>query len=254
MMRRIALTLCCFAVIAVACALGLRTFAQQSELPKPDAPLLLADGESVSIAWSLPPKPKPELAVIYRAAADGTNMIEVGRAPASDLRYTDAGVSLGVTYQYRVKLLKGTKESGFSEPASVRVGGSAKITFVGGSLDRALFEVTMFRRGQRVSSTFVQKVGDQVGDLSYVAGLGSVEDFRLGPKLSKLEVGIGESSESTNQTLLGPDSQPMKGPGGREIKVEFKFPGATHEIMIATLTGKDGKTFQMNEGESIAVD
>jgi hypothetical protein len=241
-------------VIAVASALGLRTFAQASELPQPAAPLLLADGQSVSIAWSLPPKPKPEIAVIYRAAADGTNMIEAGRAPASDLRFTDKDVALGVTYQYRIKLMKGTKESAFSEAASVRVGGSAKITFVGGSLDRALFEVTMFRRGQRVSSTFVQRVGDQVGDLAYVASLASVEDFRLGPKLTKLEIGVGESSETANQTLLGPDGQPIKGPGGREVKVEFKFPGATHEIMIATLASKDGKTFQMKEGESIAVD
>jgi hypothetical protein len=253
-MRRFAPIVGCLCVIAVASALTLSTLAQQSDLPKPNAPLVLSDGTAVQLAWSLPEKPKVELVVVFRAAADGTNLVEVGRAPASDLRFSDKGVSLGVTYQYRVQLLKGASQSPLSEAATVRVGGSAKITFLGGSLDRALLEVTMFRRGQRISAQFVQKIGDQVGDLAYVDSLASVEDFRLGPKLTALRIGVAESRENISQALIGPDGQPQKGLAGRDIQVEFRFPGATHEIMIATLTGKDGKPIEVKEGESVAVD
>jgi hypothetical protein len=253
-MRRFVVILACLAVIAVASAIGLQTLAQAAELPKPEAPLALASGESVNLAWSLPPKPKPELVVIFRSTADISTMVEVGRAPASDLRFTDSKVTLGVTYQYRIKLLKGAKESPLSEAVEVLVGGNARITFLGGSLDRALFEVTMFRRGQRISSQFVQKIGDQVGDLAYVAGLDYVEDFRLGPKLTALVIGVAESQETIGQPLLGPDGQPQKNLGGRDVQIEFKFPGATHEIMIATLTDKAGKTIQIKEGESYTVE
>ncbi|MCB9893441.1 MAG: hypothetical protein H6839_03220 [Planctomycetes bacterium] len=237
-------------VIAIAAMLGLHTSAQTPELPKPDAPLVMAAGESVSIVWGLPPKPKPEIVVIYRGTSDGQQFAEVGRVDASLLRFTDETVTLGQTYQYRVQTLKGTLHSALSEPAEVLVGGSAKITFLGGSLDRALFEVVLFRRGTRVSAQFVQKTGDAIGDLAYVNELDSVEDFRLGPTLTKLAIGVAESSENASLTIDSGAGQPLKDVAGRDVRIEFRFPGATHEIMIATLTGKDGKTLQLKEGES----
>src|SRR5688572_11719608 len=106
MIHRFATIFGCLIVIAVASTLGLRALAQQAELPQPDAPLALASGESVSLAWSLPPKPKPELVVIFRSTRDVSTLVEVGRAPASDLRFTDSKVALGETYLYRIQTLK----------------------------------------------------------------------------------------------------------------------------------------------------
>lgn len=224
--------------------------AQQPLLPKPDAPIAVAAGESVSLAWSLPPKPKPDTVVIYRGTGDGAQFIEVGRVPASALRFTDNEVSLGRSYQYRVQTLKGAEKSELSEPADVLVGGSAKITFLGGSSERALFEVVMFRRGSRVTAQFVHKPGDAIGDLAWVAELEGVEDFRLGPKLQALAISVAESRENVSQPLLGPDGQPLADIAGRTVKVDFQLPGATHEIMIATLLDAQGKPFQLKEGES----
>ena len=250
MLKGIALYLVFPVVIAVAAWTALHTNAQVAELPQPNAPLAIAAGDSVSIAWSLPPKPKPETVVIYRGTSDGQQFVEVGRVPASDLRFSDDKVTLGQTYQYRVQTIKGSKNSALSEPAEILVGGSAKITFLGGSIDRALFEVVVFRRGRRVSAQFVQKMGDAIGDLAYVDELDSVEDFRLGPVLTKLSIGVAESKENASLPLTTASGQPLKDSAGREVKIDFEFPGDTHEIIIATLLAKDGRTLQLKEGES----
>ncbi|MCB9931955.1 MAG: fibronectin type III domain-containing protein [Planctomycetes bacterium] len=251
---RFAVYLSFAAVITVA---GLLTFgaeAQEAELPKPDAPLAMAAGESVSLAWSLPAKPKPELVVIYRGTKDGAQFVEVGRVAADVLRFTDKEVSLGRSYQYRVQTVKGARVSALSEPAEVLVGGSARITFLGGSLERALFEVVMFRRGRRITAQFVHKPGDAIGDLAWVSELDSVEDFRLGPKLQALAIGIAEARESVSQPLIGADGQPVTDIAGRTVQVEFRLPGATHEIMIATLLNGEGQPVQIKEGESFTAD
>ena len=254
MLKGIAIYLVVPMVIAVASWAVFSADAQQTELPKPDAPLAIAGGESVNIAWSLPPKPKPDTVVILRGTSDGQQFVEVGRVAASELRFIDATVSLGRTYQYRVQTMKGTLSSALSEPTEILVGGSAKITFIGGSVDRALFEVVMFRRGRRVSARFVQKIGDAIGDLAYVTDLDSVEDFRLGPTLMRLTIGVAESNEDASLPLLGADGQPMKDIAGREINSDFHFPGATHEIVIATLQNKAGQPIQLKEGESYKPD
>lgn len=250
MLKGIALYLILPLVIAVAAWAAFHTDAQNAELPKPDAPLAIAAGETVNIAWSLPPKPKPETVVIYRGTADGQQFVEVGRVDASLLRFTDDKVTLGQTYRYRVQTIKGTQNSALSEPAEVLVGGSAKITFMGGSVERALFEVVMFRRGRRVSALFVHKPGDAIGDLAYVDDLDSVEDFRLGPVLSRLNISIAESKETASMPLANAKGLPLKDVAGREVKADFRFPGATHEIIVATLLNEDGQPMQLKEGES----
>lgn len=228
----------------------LGTKAQGVELPRPDAPLALAAGESVNLAWSLPPTPKPDTVVIYRSSVGGAKFDELARVDASKLTYVDDKVSLGQTYQYRIQIVRGAQSSAMSLPADVRVGGTARITFLGGSTDRALFEVVMFRRGRRVSARFVHKPGDQVGDLAYVKDLDSIEDFRLGPTLDGIVLDVAESRETVSDELKQPDGRNLTDMAGRPIKVEFEFPGAVQEVAIATLKNADGTIFQLKEGET----
>lgn len=220
----------------------------------PGAPLALASGESASLAWSLPPAPKVDVVVIYRSGKEGAGLSEVARVNAGDLRWTDKDVALGRTYEYRIQILKGAKSSGISGHAEVTIGGSARITFVGGSVDRALFEVMMFRRGRRVSARFVHKPGDAIGDLAYVPDLDSVEDFRLGPTLVKLDIGVAETRETSNDTLLDAKGQPMKDLAGRDVRIDFTYPGATNEIVIATILDAQDRPMKLKEGESYKTD
>lgn len=241
----------CISALAFA---GAQSNAQTAELPMPDAPLALPGGESVSLAWSLPPQAKPALVVVYRSGKDGAGLAEVARVSASDLRWSDSDVTLGQTYEYRVQTLKGSKNSGISEPATVTVGGSAKITFLGGSENRALFEVVMFRRGRRVAAQFVQKPGDRIGDLAYVPDLDSVEDFRLGPRLVKLDIGVAEARETISEALTNAKGEELKDLAGREVQIEFTYPGATKEIVIASISDAAGRPLQLKEGETFKTD
>lgn len=251
MAARIAILMLCLAALVTA---GAHSDAQTAELPTPKAPLALPAGESVSLVWSLPPQTKPDTVIVYRSGKDGAGLAELARVPASDLRWTDGEVTLGQTYEYRVQTLKGAKNSGISEPAIVLVGGSARITFLGGSVNRALFEVVMFRRGRRVASLFVHKPGDPIGDLAYVADLDSVEDFRLGPRLTKLDISVAEARETTGETLTDAGGEPMKDLAGREVQIDFTYPGATREIVIATITDGSGAIRQIKEGETFKTD
>lgn len=226
------------------------TQAQDADLPTPEAPLVLAGGESVNLAWSLPPKPKPDTVIIYRTLFGGANFVEVARVGASELRYVDDKVTLGKTYQYRIQIARGANTSAMSEASEITVGGTSRITFLGGANDRALFEIVMFRRGRRISAQFVTKPGDAVGDLAYVEDLDTIEDFRLGPSLQEITLGVAESRENVTNTLIGPDGEMITDLAGRPVKVEFEFPGATHEVAIATLKLADGKTMQLKEGET----
>jgi hypothetical protein len=113
-----------------------------------------------------------------------------------------------------------------------------------------LFEVVMFKRGRRITAQFVQKPGDQIGDLAYVDDLQSVEDFRLGPTLLKLETGVAESSDDDTLPLVDADGQPLKDLAGRDVKADFQFPGATREIMIATIQDGQSEPVRLKEGES----
>ncbi|MBZ0136149.1 MAG: fibronectin type III domain-containing protein [Planctomycetes bacterium] len=220
----------------------------------PDAPLALAGGETVSLAWSLPPAPKVDMVVIYRSGKEAAGLSEVARVNGSDLQWTDKDVALGRTYEYRIQTLKGAKNSGISGHVEVTVGDSARITFIGGSVDRALFEVMMFRRGRRVSSRFIHKPGDPIGDLSYVPDLDTIEDFRLGPRLLKLDIGVAETRETSSETLGDASGQTMKDLGGREVRIDFTYPGATNEVMIATILDAQDRPVKLKEGESYKTD
>ena len=233
---------------------GAHSDAQTAELPQPRAPLALATGETVSVVWSLPPEPKPDTVVIYRSGKDGAGLTEMARVKAVELRWTDSEATLGQTYEYRVQTLKGNKNSAISAPVEVTVGGSAKIVFLGGSTDRALFEVVMFRRGRRIAAQFVHKPGDKIGDLAYVADLDSVEDFRLGPTLTSLDIGVAETHETTSEKLTNAGKQTMKDLAGREVQIDFTYPGETREIVIATILDAAGRPRKLNEGGTLKTD
>lgn len=251
MAARIAILTLCLAALVLA---GANSDAQTAELPTPKPPIALPGGESVALAWSLPPAVKPETVIVYRSGKDGAGLAEVARVPANDLRWTDSEVTLGQTYEYRVQTLKGAKNSGISEHVTVTVGGSAKITFLGGSTGRALFEVMMFRRGRRISAMFVHKPGDKIGDLAYVADLDSVEDFRLGPTLVELEISVAEARETTGEKLVDSKGQPMRDLAGREVQIDFTYPGATKEIVVASITDAAGRPQVLKEGETFKTD
>lgn len=252
-LRIVILTLAVVLIGAIG-ALTLESNAQSVELPQPDAPLVMAGGDGVQLAWSLPVKPKADRVIIFRSLVGGANFDEVARVDASKLQYLDDTAALGQTYQYRIQIARGAQTSAMSLPGVITVGDSARISFLGGSTDRALFEVVMFRRGRRISAQFVHKLGDQIGDLAYVPELDSVEDFRLGPKLTKIALDTAETRETVSEELKGPDGEVMKDLAGRPIKVEYEFPGATHEVAIATLQHAKGNFFQLKEGETYKVD
>jgi hypothetical protein len=251
MTARITVFALCLAAIAFA---GSHTGAQRGELPQPSPPLALATGQSVELAWSLPPQARVDTVVIYRSGRDGAGLAEVARISAAELRWRDGDVTLGQVYEYRLQTVRGAVTSAISEPTALTVGGSARVTFVGGSVDRALFEVTMFRRGRRVSAQFVHKPGDRIGDLAYVQDLDSVEDFRLGPTLLKLDIAVSDAKETVNETLVDAAGQPMHGLGGRGLELEFTYPGATHEIVIATIQDAQGRPRQLKAGEAFKTD
>lgn len=251
MAARIAILTVCLAVLTLS---GAHSDAQAVELPSPAAPLALAGGEAIDLAWSLPPGVKPETVVILRSGKDAAGLAEVARVPASDLRWTDSDFTLGQTYEYRVQTLKGAKKSGISEPATVLVGGTARITFLGGSTERALFEVSIFRRGRRVAAQFVHKPGDKIGDLAYVPDLDSVEDFRLGPTLLKLSISVAEARETASETLKTSNGEPMLDLAGSEIQIEFTYPGATKEVVVAYITDAAGQPQVLMEGEAFKTD
>lgn len=223
--------------------------AQPQDMPTPPAPLALPDGESVQLAWSLPPAPRADTVVIYRSTRRGAQFDEVARLPAADMRYVDKGVVLGQTYQYRVQTVRGVNASPLSEAAEVLVGGGSRIIFLGGSLERGLFEVVAFRRGRRVSARFVHKPGDPMGDLAYMADVDAVEDFRLGPRLVKLRIGHAESRKSGSEVLKNASGEAVKDLSGREVTLDFDFPGAAREVVIATIALADGREVELKEGE-----
>lgn len=236
--------------MALAGALGTLTSAQTPELTKPGAPLLIAGGETVQVAWSLPEGPKLEIMVIYRTTKAAPQLVEVGRVAARRLTFTDDDVRLGQTYQYRIQAFRGMHKSAMSDVSEVRVGGTAQIAFLGGSPERAVFEVSMFTKGSRVTAQFVHSPGDVIGDLAYVEALETIVDFRIGPRLVGMEIGDSTPDETQRETLKDAQGEPMRAPGGGEIELEFIVPGREYETLIATLRDTGGRTFTLREGET----
>jgi len=240
-------------IALVVFGLGGETPRAQSELRAPDAPLCLAAGQGVRLGWSLPAGPKPSLVVIYRAEKESAAFVELARVDATALSYVDGDVQLGRTYQYRLATLRGSANSSMSNAAEVLVGGTARLLLRGGSLDKAVFEVTVFRAGRKLTSTFIHAPGEKVGDLVHVPDLQRIEDFRLGATLRELTLARAISETVSPEALADAEGKPMFDFGGKPIKLDFRFPGTEREVLTAALALADGRIISLVEGAAFVV-
>jgi hypothetical protein len=242
-------------VVAAACVAASWTagLSGQTALGRPVAPLALAVGDSVNLAFTLPAEPRPHRVEVWRAEKDGAAFKVVAQLDASTLAWTDSDVGQGRTYLYAIRTSRGASQSDISPPVEVTVGGSARITLVGGSTERALFEVVVFRGGRRLIAQFVHVPGETIGDLAWVGEIDGVADFRLGPKLTSLSLAEGEAVETRRETPALPDGKPMTDLAGRPIELEFKLSAGKQEVLIAAMVDKQGAIVTLREGESLDV-
>lgn len=222
--------------------------AAQSEPAVPAAPLAMAAGQGVRLAWSLGAGPRPQLVVIYRAEKQSAAYEELARVDAAALGHTDETVQLGRSYLYRISITRGALRSPMSDAAEVQVGGTSRVLLRGGSTGRAVFEVTVYRGGSRLSSVFVHSPGETVGDLVFVPELARVEDFRLGLTLRELGLSRARGQETASEELLDPEGQPLRDGGGRPIRLDFRFPGQDRDVLTAALALPDGRVVSLVEG------
>ena len=248
-MLRLRITLA--VVVAMLAALVAVNTGDAQAPPSPAAPLVLAQGQSVMIAWRLPAQPRPVTIVLYRRTVGGT-LGRIGEFPAAQLSYIDKDVAEGASYEYAVAAAyrKGPV-SAISAISPVSIAGGAKITLVGGSITQAVFEVTIFDQGRKVTAQFVNTPGQPIGDLHYVASAGKTLDFRLGSKLLSLDVAEISGVRPTREPLLDATGKPMLDLAGQPLSIELKLPGETREVLTAQIITGDGRTIMLNEGDSI---
>jgi hypothetical protein len=226
----------------------------QAAMPKPDAPYALASGDSVRLAFTLPREPRPQRVHVLRAAKDGPAFTVVADLDAAALAWTDKDVRAGQTYLYVIRTLRGAATSEPSDPAEVTVGGTARLTLVGGSLERALFEVTIYRGGKRHTARFVHKPGEAIGDLAWVPELNSAADFRLGPTLVGLSLGESDAIETSRLALKNAAGEPITDLGGQPIELDFAIPTGSHEVLRAAIRTKGGNEVTLQEGATLQVE
>lgn len=219
----------------------------------PSAPLCLAAGTSVRLAWSLPPGPKPSLVVIYRAEREAAAFVELARVDATALAHVDDTVQLGRVYQYTLATVRGAAMSPMSAATEVLVGGSSRVLLRGGSIEKAVFEVTVFRAGRKLTSSFVHGPGEQVGDLVHVPELQRIEDFRLGLLLRELSLSRAKTEVTSMEELKDAEGKPMLDFGGKPLRLEFRAPGTEREVLTAALALKDGRVVTLTEGSAFVV-
>ncbi|MHC4840970.1 MAG: hypothetical protein ACYTDT_08465 [Planctomycetota bacterium] len=219
----------------------------------PSAPLVSAEGNEVVLAWSLPAGVRIETTEIMRAPSGEQRFIVIQSVDGTMTTAKDTTPELGKSYSYQLRLHTSSGQSLLTPAVKVLVGGEATIRLVGGSLDRAMFEVTLYRSGKKITEQFLHSTGDAVGDMRYPEGMDTVLDFRLGPRLLKLELTTGESSEVIRTTLQSPTGDPILGPSGNEIPLEFVVPGSEREVLQATVKTTDGALHKLLEGESLTV-
>ncbi|MCF6227590.1 MAG: hypothetical protein L3J82_02845 [Planctomycetes bacterium] len=239
-------------LIAGAFASGIASQPERVQIT-PSAPIVSAEGSEVTLAWSLPFGIRIETVDVMRAPLSMKKFVVLKSLDATEMSFTDSSVELGKSYYYQLRMNTSTGQALLSESATILVGGRATIRLVGGSLDRALFEVTLYRNGQRVTEKFLHSTGDEVGDLRYPKSLDTVMDFRLGPRLMKLELTKGRSSEVIRTPLKDASGEVLKGPSGKEIPLEFTVPGSEREVLKATVKTVDGALHELVEGESLTV-
>ena len=243
-----------FALILIAGAFMSGIVAQPERVQiTPSAPIVSAEGSEVTLAWALPSGLRIESVDIMRAPLSMKKFVVLKNLDATEMSFTDSSVELGKSYYYQLRMNTSAGQALLSESATILVGGRATIRLVGGSLDRALFEVTLYRNGQRITEQFLHSTGDEVGDLRYPKLLNTVMDFRLGPRLMKLELTKGRSSEVIRTPLKDVSGKVLTGTSGKEIPLEFMVPGSEHEILKATVKTVDGALHELVEGESLTV-
>lgn len=185
---------------------------------------------------------------------EGTSFAIVAELDAHTLRWVDQDVRAGATYLYAIRTLRGTLQSEISPTVEVVVGGHSRVTLVGGSLERALFEVVMFRAGRRLEARFVAKPGEVIGDFAWVDEIDSVADFRRGVRLVALELQQSISTESQRSALKAADGAALTDLAGEPIELEFVVPGRANEVLVATVARGDDTEARLAEGESLRVD
>lgn len=237
-------------LIALACVLmdvaGSNT-AQES--PAPAAPLALVAGAAVNLAWQLPASPRPISVVVFRRTP-GAQYTEIATVDAESLGYADAGVSQGLIYEYAIALLqRRMPRSAISDPTSVKVGVSDIVTFRGGSISRAIFDVALFVKGRKYTETFVHAAGEVIGDLRRVDGVDDPLDFRVGCKLDLLRLEIAPGKNIARDVIQDARGKPMLDLAGKPVSLKFPAPGETRERLVAELTTGDGRTVTLAEGE-----
>jgi len=245
-------------LLGVALALALSASATpgsqaQSDLQAPLAPLAMAAGQSVVLAWQLPARPRPDTVVIYRSEKTAEAFEELARVESATLGFTDEKVELGRAYQYRLAMLRGAAASPMSGAVEVLVGGTARMTLRGGSTDRAVFDVTVFRGGRRLTSAFSHSPGEKIGDLVHVPELARIEDFRLGVTLRELSLSRARSETTSRLALQTSAGESLKDLAGNPIQADFRFPGSEREILTAAIQLADGRIIALAEGVSFTV-
>lgn len=228
--------------------------AQQAGLGRPAAPMAVVSGESVQLAFRLPPGPKPAQILVFRAAKEDSQFTRMAELEGSALSYTDTDARLGRTYLYQIQLIRGADRSQASPATEIRVGGSARVVFLGGSTERALFEVIIYRRGKRISAQFVHKPGDVIGDLQYVPELETIEDFRLGPKLVKIDLTRAVTASRSRESVRDAGGTELVDSAGKPVVLEFEFPGAEQEVAQATILDNEKRPRAVREGETLRLE
>ena len=240
-------------LIALACVLmevAGPNAAQES--PAPSAPLALAAGAAVNLAWQLPASPRPISVVVFRRTP-GAQYTEIATVDAESLGYADAGVSQGLIYEYAIALRqRGMPRSAISDPTSVRVGASDSVTFRGGSITRAIFDVALFVQGRKYTETFVHAAGEVIGDLRRVQGVADPLDFRVGCKLELLRLETAPGKNIARDVIQDARGKPILDLAEKPVSLKFPVSGETRERLVAELTTAGGRTVTLAEGEGFS--
>lgn len=230
--------------------------AGQSADQRPAQPgklLVLARGAAVSLAWTLGDGLRPHTVVVYRADKESDRFEQVAELDAAVRGWTDERVTLGRTYLYQLEGVRGGARSGPSAAAEILVGGGARVWLRGGSPDRAVFEVTIFREGRSLSATFAHGPGEPIGDLVYVNDLQQAVDFRVGARLRELALTRAYAPEAARETLKDAVGVPIADLAGRPITLDFRTPGPEREVLSAMIELPGSKFVPLLEGAATTV-
>ena len=238
---------------ALALALtGLGSPRAQSSQVKPAAPLALSSGNTVTVSWRLPPSPRPLSVIVYRADAGGA-FLRIATVEAERRSFVDNGVAESQSYDYAIALdQRGLPLSAMSESVRVRVGAQDRVVFRGGSIARAIFDVTLFAEGRKLVETFVAAPGEVVGDIRRIDGLEKAQDFRLGCKLVSLRLEIAPGKSSERQGVLDAGGQTLRDLAGRPVDVVLPAKGEVRERLVAEVEAAGGKRLTLHEGEGFS--